>query len=203
MAIRSFIAIELPRELHRALGRMQDKLRATGVRMRWLPPENIHLTVKFLGDVHEPDLPIICEVMRRLAADAAPMRFDVTGIGAFPPKGAPRVVWAGVEGDVAPLKTLVEEMELALAEEAGIRPEGRAFHPHLTLGRVKSTRNVAQLSDAIQAQSSETFGTFTATGVTLFMSKLTREGSIFTRMATQDFRAQAPNREGTTHGKEA
>jgi len=187
MSIRCFIAIEIPDEVKRALGRMQQSLRGAGVKVRWMDPRVIHLTTKFLGDVADADIPKVCEVMKRVSAGVRPMELSVTGVGSFPARGAPRVLWAGVEGDVEPLADLVARMDRALADDVGIQAEHRPFRPHLTLGRVKSSRNVEQLQEMMTRNASAAFGDFQADVITLFMSKLEPEGAIHTPMANVAF----------------
>jgi len=187
MSIRSFIAIEIPDGVKRALGRMQERLRSADVKMRWMDTRVIHLTTKFLGDVAEADIPKICEVMKQSSAGYAPMALGVAGLGAFPPKGAPRVLWAGITGDVEPLGKLVAEMDDQIADAVGIQPEHRRFHPHLTIGRVKSTRNIEGLQEMMRKNASAAFGAFQADAITLYMSELTRQGAIHTPMANVSF----------------
>ena len=187
MSIRSFIAIEVPDGVKRALGRCQEKLRASEVKVRWVQTRIIHLTTKFLGDVSEQDVPAICEVLKEQAGRVSPFALEIATLGAFPPHGPPKVIWAGVRGDTDTLATLVQDVDDALAEVVGIQPEHRQWHPHLTLGRIKSTRNVDRLRKMLERNADVEFGSFTADAVTLFMSELSREGASHTPMATVSF----------------
>jgi len=187
MSIRSFIAIEIPDEIKESLRRTQQQLRSADVKVRWVDHRNIHLTMKFLGDVSDSDIPKICEVVKAAAAATPPFGLEVAGLGTFPRKGPPRIIWAGVEGALETLGRLAEDIEGGLAEEVGIRPEHRAYHPHLTLGRVKSTRGVDQLAQTMRKCDSSDFGGFTAKNITLFMSELSPGGAIHTPMATMAF----------------
>lgn len=189
MAIRAFIAIEIPEEIKEELGRLQARLRAAEVKVRWVNHHNIHLTTKFLGDVNDSDVPKICEVVKRAADGTPAFELDVAGLGTFPPKGPPHIIWVGLRGGVETLARFVEEVEAALADEVGIRPERRKYHPHLTLGRVKSTRNTDRLRALMTEGEPAEFGTFSAESVTLFMSELTSEGAIHTPMAEMKFEA--------------
>jgi 2'-5' RNA ligase len=190
MAIRSFIAIELPGDIQEALGRIQERLRSAEAPVGWVDPCNIHLTTKFLGYVAEPDIPKVCEVMKSAAAHTKSFELEVAGLGTFPPTGSPRVVWAGVRGELEPLAELVEEIEQGVADAVGIRPEHRPFHPHLTLGRVKSTGNADRLKTAMLECGPAEAGSFTADGLTLFMSELRRDGSVYTPMAEMRFEGE-------------
>jgi 2'-5' RNA ligase len=187
MSMRCFIAIEVPEDLQEALGRIQAKLRGCGADVKWAAPETIHLTVKFLGDVRSEDVPRACGAMTAAALSARPMELSIRGLGTFPPGGAPRVVWAGLEGDVEPLMKLVAGIEQGIADAVGIAPESRPFHPHLTLGRVRSTRGADRLRAAIEAAGPADVGAFTADELVLYMSELTREGPVHTVMARAKF----------------
>jgi len=191
MAIRSFIAIKVPSDIQEALGRIEDRLRPAGAPVGWVNPDNIHLTTKFLGYVEEQDLPKVCEVMKSAAGRTRPFDLEVAGLGTFPPVGTPRVVWAGVHGDLEPLDRLVQELEQGVADAVGIRPEHRPYHAHLTLGRVKSGKNAEQLKAAMLECGAAMAGSFTADGITLFMSELRHEGSIYTPMAEMRFEGEA------------
>jgi 2'-5' RNA ligase len=183
MTMRCFIAFEVPEDLQEALGRVQAKLFGAGADVKWSKPETIHLTVKFLGDVTDRDIPAACDAMKAAAAEAEPMDLSIEGLGAFPAEGAPRVLWAGLSGDIEPLKRLVADLEKAVADDVGIRPEVRPFHPHLTLGRVRSERNAERLMEAVRAAGPAEIGSFSADELVLFMSELTRKGPIYTPMA--------------------
>jgi RNA 2',3'-cyclic 3'-phosphodiesterase len=187
MAIRSFIAIEVPSDIQESLGRIEERLRSAGAPVGWVNPDNIHLTTKFLGYVKEEDLPQVCEVMKSAARHTSPFELEVAGLGTFPPTGAPRVVWAGVRGELEPLGHLVEEIEQGVADAVGVQPEHRPYHPHLTLGRVKSAKNAERLRAAMVDCGAAELGSFSAEGITLFMSQLDREGSVYTRMAEMKF----------------
>ena len=183
MAMRCFIAFEVPEDFQESLGGIQAKLRAAGADVKWALARSIHLTVKFLGDVRDEDVPKTCDVMSAVAAAARPMELSIRGLGTFPPGGTPRVVWAGLTGDVEPLVTLVASLERGIADAVGIAPEARPFHPHLTVGRVRSARGADRLLKALASAGPADVGTFTADELVLFMSELTREGPVHTPMA--------------------
>lgn len=187
MPIRSFIAIEIPDDMKEALGRLQKRLGSADVKTRWVDYRNIHLTTKFLGDVADSDIPKVCEVVKSVASRTPAFDLEVAGLGVFPPKGPPRVIWVGVRGDVETLGNVVENVERGLFEEVGIQPERRVFHPHLTLGRVKSTRNTDRLMRLMGECAPAEVGTFAAESVTLFMSELSSRGAVHTPMAEMKF----------------
>ena len=189
MPIRSFIAIEIPGDIQEGIGTIDDRLRAADADVKWVNPSSIHLTTKFLGDVPEPHIQTICEVMKSAARHTARFGLDVGGLGTFPPKGFPRVLWVGVHGQLEPLTRLVEEVEQRLRDDLGIACENRTYHPHLTIGRVRSSRNTDRLRALMQECEPVRLGTFTAGGLTFFMSKISRDGSIYTPMAEAKFGA--------------
>lgn len=183
MAIRCFIAFEVPEDLQDALGRVQRKLQRAAADVKWSAPRTIHLTTKFLGNVAPDAVPAVCDAMTAAAQAARPVDLNIEGLGTFPPQGAPRVVWAGLTGETEPLTKLVASLEEALADAAGVAPESRPFHAHLTLGRVRSTRGADKLVRAIAEAGPVDLGGFSADELVLFMSELTREGPVHTPMA--------------------
>ena len=183
MSIRCFVAIEIPEDLQESLGRVQKKLWRAAADVKWSAPGTMHLTTKFLGDVDTDDVPAICDVMTAAARSAQPMELSIEGLGAFPAGGPPRVVWAGVTGDVEPLAKLVAGLEEGIADAVGIAPEARAYHAHVTLGRVRSSRGADTLARAIAEAEPVDVGGFSADELVLFMSELTREGPVHTVMA--------------------
>jgi 2'-5' RNA ligase len=133
--VRLFFALEMPAEVRQALAGVVERLRPRAPAVRWVRPEGIHLTLRFLGEVEEPRLGAIVAAARSLPAGGA-LRLRTGGLGAFPARGRPRVVWLGLEESGAALRALKEGLEAAL-ERIGFAPEGRDWSPHLTLGRIK------------------------------------------------------------------
>lgn len=118
------------------LDRVQRKLcRFDGI-VRWSATANVHLTLKFLGDLPDREAPAVCEAAARAANDSAPLAFRISGLGCFPKGGLVRVLWAGVQSDGEALKSCQRALEREM-EELGFRPEARAWFPHLTIGRVR------------------------------------------------------------------
>ena len=115
--------------------------------VRWPDPANLHLTLKFLGEVPDGDVPGVCEAARRAATRSAPFSFALRGLGCFPPKGPARIVWAGVEPQGDGLLECQKAVEDEMAE-LGFRREGRAYSPHLTIGRVRQGHDTRELRAA-------------------------------------------------------
>lgn len=147
--IRTFICIELPETLQALLTKFQDSLKRLGADVSWVKPSNIHLTLKFLGDVPEQKLPVICETVKSAARAVPAMSMQVREAGSFPTARNPRVLWVGIQPVPSQLRTLYESIDVGLSEK-GYARDDRPFNPHLTIGRVKSPRNVQDLMRKMQ-----------------------------------------------------
>ncbi|MDP2840106.1 MAG: RNA 2',3'-cyclic phosphodiesterase, partial [Syntrophales bacterium] len=167
--------------------RIQDRLRKL-IRgdLRWIRPEGIHLTLKFFGDVPENAVADISAVAGPAAAAVGPFELAIGGAGVFPDPIRPRVVWLGMNGEVARLVAFQQRLERALGE-TGFPPEERPFRPHLTLGRVKSPKGLTGIAEALEKGETVTTGSFTASGISLFQSDLTPRGAVYTRLAEYPF----------------
>ena len=176
--IRAFLAIELPDALRPGLAQVQGELKRSHADVRWVPVGNIHLTLKFFGNVPEEEIGPLALAAREAAAEAAPFQLQVTSAGAFPSPKSPRVVWVGLGGDVVPLTRLYYRLEKAFTA-LGYLPEGRAFNPHLTLGRVKSPANRDRLARLLEKLPPLNWPPFTVEELILFRSVLSPQGSTY------------------------
>jgi 2'-5' RNA ligase len=177
--IRAFLAIELPDALRPSLAQVQEELKRSRAEVRWVPVGNIHLTLKFFGNVPDEEIEALAQAARAAAAETAPLQLQVTNAGAFPSPQAPRVVWLGLGGDVIPLTQLFYRLEKAFAA-LGYLPEGRAFNPHLTLGRVKSPVNRERLARLLAKLPPLNWPPFEVKELILFQSVLSPQGSKYT-----------------------
>jgi RNA 2',3'-cyclic 3'-phosphodiesterase len=177
--IRCFLAIELPEALRDGLARVQEELKRSRADVRWVAPGNIHLTLKFFGNIPDDEIGPLAQAAREAAAATAPLQFKVTFAGAFPSPNAPRVVWLGLGGDLVPLTQLFYRLEKAYAT-LGYPPEGRAFNPHLTLGRVKSPANRDKLARMLAKLPPVDWPPFEVKELILFQSVLSPQGSKYT-----------------------
>ena len=135
--VRTFIAVEMsPRVITRA-GDLIDKLRVAAAEINWVRPQQMHLTLKFLGDVPDTETPDICRVVEEVAAGFEPFEITCRGAGVFPNLREPRTLWIGIEDGADELKRLQAQIDDALKGRLGYGKEQRGFHPHLTIGRVK------------------------------------------------------------------
>jgi 2'-5' RNA ligase len=135
--IRTFIAVEMSASVIGRAGDLIDKLRVAPAEVNWIRPQQMHLTLKFLGDVPDTETPDICRVTSAVAAQFEPFEVTFRGAGAFPNLRDPRTLWIGIEDGADELKRLAAALENALKSELGYGKEQRGFHPHLTIGRVK------------------------------------------------------------------
>lgn len=178
-AFRAFIAIPMPDAVRERLGALQDRLRAAAADVKWVEPANIHLTLKFLGELSDEARPALDVGMKIIAASHAAFDLAVKGTGAFPAGGAPRVVWAGCHVASGKLVALAGAVEKA-ADAAGFAPEGRPFAAHVTVGRVKSSRNAPALRALLERESASDFGAFRVEAFVLYRSDLSPRGPTYT-----------------------
>lgn len=181
--LRLFVAIPLPGEVRAALVRAQGRLRRTRSRVGWVAPENLHVTLAFLGDTPPPALAGLLESLARAAGAAAPFLMRVEGLGFFGSPRAPRVLWAGVTAGQAELTALQASVAAAIVGQ-GLRLEDRAFHAHVTLGRVRSGRGADELLPPLDAGKNELFGETRAREFELVRSELRPEGPRYTALGT-------------------
>ena len=185
--IRSFIAIELPREIKLAIARLQDKLKASGgAPVRWVDPDNIHLTLKFLGDIDTGITGRIAAALEEAARGTHPFKVEVSGLGVFPNPRRVQVVWVGLTGELEKLGQLQKRIEDGLVP-LGFPAEGRAFTPHLTLARVRDYAGPDErqkLGQLIEKTEFDVKYAIKVNTVQLMRSQLTREGPVYTRIST-------------------
>ncbi len=188
ITIRAFIAIGLPANVKAALGDVAAALAAGVPRgaVRWVRPEQMHLTLRFLGDTPIDRLPALAAALDDVAGRQASFVLRLTTTGCFPNARRPRVVWVGLGGEAAALAALVAGLNAALGA-LGLPPENKPFRAHLTLGRVKDDR-VAQGIDWSAAVSPLNVP---VTAVHLIESQLRPEGPLYTVRHTSTLAAQA------------
>ena len=185
MSIRCFIAVELEHVMKRELGRLQARLRhkldVGDKSMKWVRPENVHLTLKFLGDVEYEQVPEICRAVDQAVKESAPFFFDLGNCGCFPAVGAARVLWVGIlEGEREMVK-LQQALENSL-QPSGFPPEGRKFSPHLTLARIKNAKAGRGVQEAAKTIEPFHLSWQEVFEIIVFQSELTPTGPIYTPM---------------------
>jgi RNA 2',3'-cyclic 3'-phosphodiesterase len=183
--LRAFIAIELPVEIQQAISQTIERLQKTAGKsgVRWVAAENIHLTLKFLGDVSPANVALLQDVMKSEARLHSPFQMEIGGSGAFPNVKRPRIIWLGVDAppELASLQRGVE----SAAARLGYPPEERPFSPHLTLGRVRENASSSELSaitSALKDDKIPSLGVSLVSSVHLYKSDLLPGGSVYTRL---------------------
>lgn len=175
--VRAFIAVELEAKIQAQLEQIQDELKKSGADVKWVRPEGIHLTLKFLGSVSLELLEEIKKVLDRLVKTHKSFELDISQVGAFPTTGHPRVIWVGIgQGKDESIK-LAQALEEGLIKLGFLR-EKRLFRPHLTLGRVRSGHNRNQLKSLLLSVKFLR-RTMQAKKLILFKSTLTPQGAIY------------------------
>jgi 2'-5' RNA ligase len=177
--VRSFLAIELPKPIIKKIEEVQGDLKSTHAEVRWMSPEKIHLTLKFFRNIEESRIDLIFKSIEEPIRNTLPFSLKVRGVGAFPNLKNPRVIWMGLVEGREVLVSLQKQIETQL-EKVGFQPEDRPFHPHLTLGRMKSSRGKEELVGRMEKYKEEEFGDFQVERVILFKSDLRPTGPIYT-----------------------
>ncbi|HNM78685.1 MAG TPA: RNA 2',3'-cyclic phosphodiesterase [Tepidiformaceae bacterium] len=184
--VRLFVACEVPDDVKDTIGEVIEGLRQkSGTDVRWIRPEGVHVTLKFLGEVNTKKLPAIKLAIQEAVVGHSPFELEFSTIGTFGGREGLRIMWVGIAGDVLRLEALVRAVNAALAV-VGFEPERRPFRPHLTLGRVRDevpTRRRAEIEVAVGKQDVPPVSWRTAQ-VSLMRSRLTKSGASYEVLAT-------------------
>lgn len=179
--MRAFIAIEFPKEIKDFLSGLQEQLKKSGADVKWVEPENIHLTLKFLGEIDEKKIEKIIQILEDIARNKDSFFIRLSTLGAFPKVNFPRIIWAGIDKGEQETKQIAKILEEKI-EKIGIPKENRAFSSHITLGRTRSTLNrqnlVESLNNLVHNFGGENLE-FLVTKITLFKSTLIPKGPIY------------------------
>ena len=184
--VRLFVACEVPDDVKRDIGEVIQSLRSrSGNAVRWIRPDGVHVTLKFLGEVPVRKLPAVKLAIQEAVVGHQPFELEFSNIGTFGGREGLRIMWVGVAGDVLRLEALVRAVNAALAV-VGFEPERRPFRPHLTLGRVRDeipTRQRAEIE--VQVGKTQVPQTSWRTAhVSLMRSRLGPQGAIYEVLAT-------------------
>jgi len=186
-SIRAFLAADPPPEILERIAALQRDLKKTVQgSIAWVRPEGIHLTLKFFGNITPEQAGVIVTEVRKAVPGTSPLSLCGRSLGVFPDLRRPRVIWLGLDGDVARLSALQEKIEAGL-ETRGFAREERSFRAHLTLARIKDGRGLVGLEQALKNPRFQEAGDFVVDKLTLFRSELTPKGAIYTRLATFPF----------------
>jgi RNA 2',3'-cyclic 3'-phosphodiesterase len=184
--MRLFVALEIPSDVRENLAALLKSLRVVSPQTRWVRPENLHVTLKFIDEVPETRLVGIREALAGVRSDQ-PVALDFRGLGFFPNEKRPRVFWAGIEASPN-LQALAAEIDGA-TEKLGIPREQRSFSPHLTLARFEPPRLPETLRASIQENVEREFGSLRTGQFHLIESKLKRSGAEYTTVESFPFTA--------------
>jgi 2'-5' RNA ligase len=180
--MRCFVALVLPDPVKKLLVQVQDALRRADADVKWVEEENLHLSLKFLGNLDEDASDRLKGLLGVEALAWSAMDLTYGGVGTFPERGAPRVIWAGCTGEIGKLAALAAAIERC-AEQVGVPREHHPFVAHLTLGRVRSDRNVKRLLSAIENQRQVPLGKDRAKEFVLMQSTLGQKGPTYNPIA--------------------
>jgi 2'-5' RNA ligase len=185
-SIRSFIAIELPDELKSELTRLEARLKSDNQPgVKWVNPDSIHLTLKFLGNIAADRTEEITRAMENAVQGISPFHLEVKELGVFPNLRRVQVAWVGISGEVDKLSQLQKRIETALIP-LGFAPETRAFTPHLTLARLRDQTppdERQRFGQLIANTKFDTAGTIEVDAISLMRSQLTRKGAIYSQIS--------------------
>ena len=188
--VRAFIAVELPIELRQAACTATSKLRTEiGELVRWVPIENMHLTLKFLGDVSPSNMEMLSQMLRAETDLVHCFDLRFSGLGSFPSPKRPRVIYVGIQAPAA-LETLQRGIESA-SRRLGYESEDRGFSPHLTIGRVRQNVSAAEqqaIRRTLESTKIDSLGSARVDSVQLFKSDLRPTGSVYIRLFSAPLR---------------
>ncbi|NSW55684.1 MAG: RNA 2',3'-cyclic phosphodiesterase [Armatimonadetes bacterium] len=178
--LRLFFAVPLAEDLREAVCRVQETLRRCGTSVKWVEPENLHFTLKFLGNLPDSALAELERVAEEVAARHAPFEIRIRGCGAFPRPAEARAVWLAAAEGAQELTALAEDLEKSLAQAGLAAPERRPFKAHATIGRNRTPQHSKGLAAGIKQAAATDLGTMAVGEFALFSSVLTPAGPIYT-----------------------
>jgi len=179
--MRCFVAISLPEELKASISGIQDRLKTAGADVSWTRQEGMHLTLKFLGEVEEKMIPNIERALDMAVDGITTFMLSVSGMGIFPDMRRPRVVWIGLKEEGDNLIRLHKGVDEEL-KKTGFPSEDRRFTPHITLGRIRSNRNIEKLLKLIDVEKGVDSGSFEVSDLHLIKSELKPSGAVYTEL---------------------
>lgn len=182
MAIRSFLAFEIPSEIRDTVSSIYNGLKDKTLNIRWVKEENIHITLVFMGNVNEKDLDPMGKLLEKACNKYAPFLIRVKGVGVFSSLRSPRVLWIGIDGDIERMGHFRDRIQKDL-RRFGIKEEKRRFSPHLTVGRFKrGFNNIDRLRSLIEEYRDAISSDSMVRELVLFKSDLRPEGAVYTKL---------------------
>ncbi len=181
--LRTFIAVPIPHLIGEWLQDIQAQLQKTASDVRWVKKANIHLTLRFIGDIAPGQVGTVARAMNRCLIGGIPFRIAARGAGVFPNLRRARVIWVGLDGNTSALAAMHAQLGSALAHD-GFKPEHRPFSPHLTIGRVPGRIAPGLLRKALQPLSKMASSAFTVDRLVLYRSRLKPSGAEYSVLHT-------------------
>ena len=177
---RTFIGVDIGEGIRTSAVALQQALARTGATVKWVEPENLHISLLFLGEVDDRELHAVCKAVKEVAAGEPPFPLRVSGVGAFPNARRPKVLWAGVTEGADELQRLYSALEAKRLELGCYRKEERGYTAHLTLGRVKGDADGFALAAELPKRMAWDGGRTAVDEVLVFSSELGRDGPVYT-----------------------
>ena len=179
--MRAFIGVALPNLVRLSLTSLQRRLAESRADVKWVEPSNLHVTMRFLGEIDEARDQLVSDALRRVAVQSGAFETSLSRLGTFPSGSSPRVIWVGIERGQEELVRIAELLERQLTA-IGLPGDNRRFVAHVTLGRVRSDRDLGQLVQALSATEWPAPPPWSTAAVTLYRSKLSPEGPHYTAL---------------------
>jgi len=179
--VRTFIAIVLDNSLHPTMSRIIEKLSSSNAKVKWVEPENVHLTLKFLGNVEEERLPEVFEACERAVKDMRAIDLEMKALGCFPDVKSPRIVWLGIERGAEGVRKLQERVESEL-RAVGFPKEEKTFKAHLTIGRVKGKQGLSRLCRLLEEEKNFFVGSMRCEKISVMKSKTLPAGPVYSEL---------------------
>lgn len=185
MAIRSFLAFELPIDIKNTVEEVLDQAKQHDLPIKWVPLMNIHLTVVFLGNIQEENIPVMGKGIEKSCSQTSHFHISLDNMGCFPNKRNPRVLWLGLKGEIERISFFRNELQNQLIP-FGITPEKRPFRPHLTLGRFKkpNKKNALKVEKLMESHQKFNGSEQIIPELVQFRSDLRPSGAVYTRVAS-------------------
>jgi 2'-5' RNA ligase len=180
--LRTFIAVEISEAVRKKAGEMIRALKTAEADVKWVETHNQHLTLQFLGDVAEERIPGISQAVARGVETISPFDLEIGSAGAFPNVHKPRTIWLGVKQGAERMAALHQAVAAALAA-VGIKDEDRRYQAHLTIGRVRGSKNLPALSAMLKSHAAFDAGKTAVDRVVVFSSRLQSGGPVYTPLA--------------------
>jgi 2'-5' RNA ligase len=186
--LRTFIAVDLGKAIRDRCVELQETLARAGADVKWVEVDNLHVTLLFLGEVVDRDVPALCKAVADCCAEQNPFMLSVESVGCFPNSRRPRVVWAGVGAGSAELIALHDDLEPPLLDLGCYRREDRQYTPHVTLGRVQGDGSTDVLAAALARQAKWRGGETEVREVRVLSSELRAQGPVYTVLSRAKLR---------------